>query len=230
MPVHKLKLATLAFAVLTQAACGGAEPSGAESVPGAEAPLTQAQSGLEFEPIPIITCADVAADAVLYVGNGYNIPFSALPYESKSGSGGYYYKGCGRYVVDLYIGDTQPPAPSPWYRLRFDTAAHDLPSSTSVGGELPGNAIDCAAYRQYQTFYKKNASNTWDTLGYGNLKGVWSGGQCTLQVMSGTMFGLGNVQNTADNGWAIYRVAVAVKLRSSGQEAKVTVSEETIIY
>ncbi len=228
MPMHKLKLATLAFTVLTQAACGGAEPSGAEPVPGAEE--SQAQSGLEFEPIPIITCTSVAADAVLYVGNGYNIPFTALPYESKSGSGGYYYKGCGRYVVDIYVGDTQPPPPAPWYRLRFDPAAHDLPSSTTVGGELPGNSIDCAAYRQYQTFYKKNASNTWDTLGYSNLKGVWSGNQCALQVVSGTMSSLGNVQNTADNGWAIYRVAVAVKLRSSGQEAKVTVDEDIILY
>ncbi|HEX8434037.1 hypothetical protein [Archangium sp.] len=227
MFVHKLKLATLAFAVLAQAACGGAEPSGAEPVPGAEE--AQAQSGLEFEPIAFITCDDVAPNAVLYVGNGYSIPFTALPYSSKSGNGAYYYKGCGRYVVDIYVGDTKPPLPSPSYLLKFTPAAHDLPSSTSVGGELPGNAIDCAAYRQSQIFYKKNASNTWDSLGYSSMKGVWNGTSCSLQTTSGTKPYLEYIENTADNGWAIYRVAVAVKLRSSGQEAKVTVSEDFII-
>src|SRR5688572_2827689 len=49
-------------------------------------------------------CPSVAADAIHYVGPGYAVPPSALPFTSKSANGGYGYKGCGRYVVDFKIG------------------------------------------------------------------------------------------------------------------------------
>lgn len=223
--MSKLKLAAVAVAVLTQTACGTAGP--AEEGAPTEEGLAQAESGLE---VRFVTCTQVEPDAVLWIGNGYNIPLDSLPHTTTSGSGEYYYQGCGRYVVDIHIGNTAPPSQTYPYALDFAGAAHDLPSSATVGGERPNNSIDCAAFRLHQTFYRKNASDTWDTLGASSQKGVWnySTGKCDLQVYSGAMTQLINVQNP-DNVGDVYRVAVSVKLRSSGQEAKVTVGSELVI-
>jgi len=232
MHTKSRKLAVLAVAAaITQSACG--QPELASATGEADEALAQVADGIEIDPTipfpPIVLCTSVDPHAVLYIGNGYAIPFTSLPYTSKSGSGAYYYQGCGRYVVDLYIGDTQPPLPSPSYVLETWGGAHNLPSSSSLGGELPNNALDCGEYRQWQTFYKKNATGGWDTLGSSGQKGVWLNNKCELQTYSGSMTALHYIQNTDDNGWDIYRVAVAVKLRSSGQEAKVVVDEQTII-
>ncbi|MCY1018244.1 hypothetical protein [Pyxidicoccus sp. MSG2] len=223
--MNKLPLSALALAVLAQIGCGAAVPPGDEAQP--EERDVHAQ---DIIVIPIRPpCTSVTANETLYIGTGYNIPFTALPHSSESGDASYYYEGCGRWVVDLYVGDTRA---SPYnYELGATGSAHDLPSSSQLGGVLPNNAIDCAAYRLYLSFYRKNASNTWDTLGSSSQQGVWSSAtnKCNLQVYSGSMTSLSGVQNTDGSGWDIYRVAVGVKLRSSGQEAKVVVDGGIII-
>ena len=93
--MSKLKLAAVAVAVLTQTACGTAGTA-EEGTPSEEG-LAQAESGLD---IRITPCTAVEPNTVLWIGNGYNIPFDALPHTTTSGSGAYYYEGCGRYGED----------------------------------------------------------------------------------------------------------------------------------
>ena len=147
-----------------------------------------------------------------------NIPPSALPYTQKSAHGGYYYDGCGRYVVDVKVGSNMINTP-----LELYTAAHDLPSSSASGGEMPGNALDCGKYRRYETFWHRKGEGAWTKKGYANYKGVWNGSGCNQQRTSGDTYGLVEVGPTPGAGWDTYRVAVAVKLRASAQQAKVVV-------
>ncbi|MCE9670844.1 hypothetical protein LY474_23840 [Myxococcus stipitatus] len=230
MHTKSRKLAVLAVAAaITQSACG--QPENAAEAAGAREALAQVTDGIEIDPTiplpPIVLCTSVDPHATVYVGNGYNVPLDSLPYASKSGSGAYFYEGCGRYVVDLYIGDTHPAAN---YVLSAYGAAHNLPSSSTLTGELPNNALDCGEYRQWQTFYRKNTLGNWETLGSATQKGAWVGNKCELQLVSGSLPALTGITNTDGSGWDVYRVAVAVKLRSSGQEAKVVVDGQRIIY
>jgi hypothetical protein len=163
-------------------------------------------------------CLGSEADAVLYVGNGYSIPPSALPYTQKSAHGGYAYddKACGRYVVDVKVGSNMAGSP-----LELHTAAFDLPGSSTAGGEVPANAVDCGKYRRYESYYHKKGEGAWETLGSASWKGVWSYGACSLQRYSGDVYGLFGFGPTAGAGWDTYRVTVQVKQRATAQQVKV---------
>jgi hypothetical protein len=170
---------------------------------------------------PLPDCSTADPHKILYVGTGYSTPPSDLPVSVHSTNAAYYYSGCGRFVVDMYVGSS--PA---GMDLEMLPAAHDLPSSAQVGGELPANPLDCAYYRKYQTIWHKKGNGAWTKIGYANQKGVWSATYgCQAITYAGDYDAFMNLSATAGAGWDVYRVAASVKLRTSGQAAKVTIGE-----
>jgi hypothetical protein len=216
---------SLCFGLLVSLSLSACVEDGAlpEELAASEEAL-ELQTGPEIGPgLPTLNlCTTGPADATLYVGSGYAIPPSALPFTQKSAHGGYAYddKGCGRYVVDVKVGSNMAGIP-----LELTTSAHDLPGSSAAGGTMPANAYDCGQYRRHETYWHRKGEGAWTVLGTASYKGVWSYGVCASQRYSGTVYGLFGFGPTPGAGWDTYRVAVQVKARATAQQVKVTLGK-----
>ena len=160
---------------------------------------------------PIDGCVSAQPDAIVYV----LADFAGA--DSKSGSGAYFYRTSGSLFVapcNYWVTDVKMATYSPSVILSGE--AWDLPSSASFGGTTPGTAEDCNRFTLAVRYYRKLASESgFTSLGSGTAKGQWTG-SCTLVWTGSTSYQAAPSQS----GWDTYRVAVRVKLRSSGQEAR----------
>jgi hypothetical protein len=156
-------------------------------------------------------CDTVPADATI-TADGTSV-------TKKSGSGAYYYKGCGHYVVDLTVMPTSGAT-------NLSADAFDLPSSPQAGGSRPGNnKEDCTRFLVDVVLYKKNGT-TFTKMGDYGVKGIWQNTYCSFQATNpsqpayagvGVYFTFQPPTSTYDT----YRIAVSARLRTSGQEVAV---------
>jgi hypothetical protein len=167
-----------------------------------------ARADLDF---PIDGCVSAQPDAIVYVLGGF------AGADSKSGSGSYFYRTSGSLLVtpcNYWVTDVKMATYSP--SVSLSGAAWDLPSSASFGGATPGTAEDCNRFTLAVRYYRKLASESaFTSVGAGTAKGQWAG-SCTLVWNGPSSYQAAPSQS----GWDTYRVAVRVKLRSSGQEVR----------
>lgn len=166
------------------------------------------------------SCKTANADKTLHVP----ITFGMNTISSGSGFYGYRSPGCGYWVADIkmatYSHSWTPDGKNP-QEVIVTGGYYDLPSSVWKGSLTEiNNQEDCQRYIEYVRFYRKlSTESAFTFLGHAIYKGQWQSGDCNLYKSSGTM---GSVTaEPSKSGWDTYRVAVAVKLRSSWQEAGV---------
>jgi hypothetical protein len=165
-------------------------------------------------------CAASNADSIFYV------PSQFTSTDSQSGSGEYFYKPggtilapvCHYWIADVKLASySNTNGQAQGLPVKISGEAYDLPSSTASPWTVPGNAVDCNRFTLWERFYRKLSSETSFTLlGTGTFTGLWTINGCVLTPAAGSISSVDAVQPAS--GWNTYRIAVAVKLRSSGQE------------
>jgi hypothetical protein len=167
-------------------------------------------------------CTSVQADET------YLVPHAFGGQSFSSGSGEYFYRktNCPFFVVDIYLNNQSngqtPQVSGPG--VEIGVGADDLPSSSQHGGNTPTVRWDCEHLTEFGFFYKRTSTTPQFALANTvNITGRWidQGTPHFCQL-------LGNASLSTDKPPSansdIYRAAIRVKERGSGQEVNVTVS------
>lgn len=166
--------------------------------------------------------AALVPDVTYFVPQDLDAPESD-PVILPSGGAKYYYRGtpfatCNSWVVDFKMAtySNTEGDPANLGRTVLDGQAYDLPSSGVIGGVVPNNQIDCERYRVDTTYFFKGHQDTEFTRkGTNTRQGVWTT-QCNF-VETGITMPFEVLKSLS--GFDVHRLAIRVKLRSSGQEA-----------
>lgn len=151
-----------------------------------------------------------------------DITLDAGPDHEASGNAAYAYKGgCDRFVVDTRVG----PNVKKYEGVLLSALPFDLPSSSSLGGTLPNNALDCSKLRLSVDFYAKTAGQaSFGKLSSVAFVGAWvpAEARCDLARINGTTGWYEWVAKPPANGTdTIFRTAVKATLRGSAVQVGV---------
>ena len=182
--------------------------------------------GTESRPL-VSRCAKVAPDAE------YFVPEKIVQHTVPSGSGAYGYRtGCPLWVVDFSLNSKSntellPNGDRFHEKAAFFAVAHDLPSSSSAGGEIPIVKEDCERLRVEHFIYKKfKHEPTFLFQKYLLRKGEWIASPKTCRLTKDPYTPPDSFTAEAPNANVlVIRVAVRVKLRTSWQEAAARISD-----
>jgi len=155
------------------------------------------------------------------------------PIILASGGAEYYYRcdnrACRWFVVDVLMKPDSNTKNSLIPDLVYiDAGPYDLPSSVGYGDTAPSLKYDCEHLEVHVRHYYRHspspgALTTYALMGSLTRKASWSGGGMCIKKDDGYGFPIKVLAPAS--GTDYHRIAVRVKLRSSGQEAGVFIYE-----
>lgn len=165
-------------------------------------------------------CKSADPDGIYYVPVG---PIAEHRMNTE-GAAYYYREGCTFGLFDVKmatysnLGTEQVPGPG---FVHWGSDADDLPGSASFGGRLPVVAEDCNRLVVETRLYRRLSNEAAFTrVYYEKRTHAWQSNQCVSTIATSSGVRPERLDNTSGSGWDTWRIAVRVKERTSGQQAR----------
>jgi hypothetical protein len=178
------------------------------------------------DPPPVdLTCAIVPTNKTYFVPDSFSGDLRT------SGGAAYYYPPagapCNKFVVDIRMTHTSNTQGNPQSdgALQLIGDAYDLPSSSPETPDTPGTPQDCERYLKKVEYWVKPLDSTgpFEQLAPPlESTGLWGPYGCQIQNSGGPAAVIAKVPAV---GVMVYRVAVSVRERESGQEVAVIMQQ-----